>query len=53
LEHIIQEHLMGGKMVREFVFAENPLKWLFALDIKFAPSQIAPVIRENYGATCH
>ncbi len=25
LERIIQEHLMAGKIVREFAFAENPL----------------------------
>lgn len=25
LERIIQEHLVGGKIVREFAFAENPL----------------------------
>jgi (2Fe-2S) ferredoxin len=26
LERIIQEHLVGGKIVREFSFAENPLR---------------------------
>lgn len=26
LERIIQEHLIGGRVVREFAFAENPLK---------------------------
>ena len=26
LERIIQEHLVGGKIVREFAFAENPLR---------------------------
>jgi (2Fe-2S) ferredoxin len=26
LERIIQEHLIGGKIVREFAFAENPLR---------------------------
>jgi (2Fe-2S) ferredoxin len=25
LERIIQEHLIGGKIVREFAFAQNPL----------------------------
>jgi (2Fe-2S) ferredoxin len=25
LERIIQEHLIGGKIVKEFAFAENPL----------------------------
>ncbi len=25
LEHIIQEHLIGGKIVEEFAFAKNPL----------------------------
>ena len=26
LERIIQEHLIGGKIVREFAFAKNPLR---------------------------
>jgi len=26
LERVIQEHLIGGKMVQEFSFAENPLR---------------------------
>lgn len=26
LERIIQEHLIGGRVVKEFAFAENPLK---------------------------
>ena len=26
LERIIQEHLVGGKIVKEFAFAENPLR---------------------------
>ena len=26
LERIIQEHLIGGKVVEEFAFAKNPLK---------------------------
>jgi (2Fe-2S) ferredoxin len=26
LEHIIQEHLIGGKIVEGFVFAQNPLR---------------------------
>ena len=27
LERIIQEHLIGGKVVEEFAFAKNPLGW--------------------------
>jgi (2Fe-2S) ferredoxin len=26
LERIIQEHLIGGKIVEEFAFAQNPLR---------------------------
>jgi (2Fe-2S) ferredoxin len=28
LERIIQEHLIGGKVVEEFMFAKNPLCWI-------------------------
>jgi len=27
LERIIQEHLIGGRIVRDYLFAENPMLW--------------------------